>query len=102
MLTLPKRVVTAVALKLSAKEQAALPRAKKKIAAIRKDLINSKGLTRDEVDVAAKAGLIDTDQRYWWTEEWQEGEREAERDIRVGRVETFETPEEFLAHLRIL
>jgi len=33
----------------------------------------AKGLTRDEAAVAAKAGLIEPDQRYWRTEEWQKG-----------------------------
>jgi hypothetical protein len=84
----------------TATEQKALARAKKKIAAIQRDLANSKGLTREEVDVAAKAGLIDPDQRYWWTEEWQEGEREAERDIEAGRTSVpFEKAEDILAHL---
>ena len=48
--------------------------------------MRAKGLTREEVTVAAKAGLIEPDQQYWWTEEWQEGEREAEADRRARRV----------------
>lgn len=100
---IPKQVVSRpAAVKLSKKEQETLLSAKKKIQAIQQDMINSTGLTRQEVDVAAKAGLIDPDQRYWWTEEWQEGEREVERDIKEGRTETFETPEEFLAALKAL
>lgn len=89
--------------KLSEKEQRALGRAKQKIAAINKDMIHSKGLTREEADVAAKAGLIAPDQKWWWLESWQEGEREAERDIKEGRVSgPFETAQEFLTHLRSL
>ena len=30
--------------------------------------------------------LIDADQAWFWTSEWQEGEREAEEDLRSGRV----------------
>ena len=30
--------------------------------------------------------LIPKDQAWFWTEEWQEGEREAEEDIRSGRA----------------
>lgn len=97
---MPRRVVAAApAPKLSAKEQRALTRAQKKIAAMKKDLVNSKGLTSDEVDVAAKVDLIDPDQKYWWTEEWQEGEREADRDIRAGRGEVFDNPKDFLESL---
>ncbi len=86
--------------KLSAKDLQTLKSAKRKIAAIQKDLPTAKGLTRAEVDVAAKAGLIDPDQRWWWTEEWQAGERGAERDIAEGRTETFGSVEAFINSLR--
>ena len=98
---IPQRIVAqAPAAKLSAKEQELLRLAKQKIRAIQKDMINSTGLTRAEADVAAKAGLIDPDQQYWWLEEWQEGEREVEADIKAGRTSgPFETAEELFAHL---
>ncbi len=96
----PQRVVAAApAIKLTAKEQRALIRAKKKIKAIQKDLASSKGLTREEIDVAAKTGMIDPDQRYWWTEEWQEGEREVERNYAEGRFEEFDHADDFLKSL---
>ena len=96
----PKRVVTAAPVpKLSEKEQRALGRAKQKIAAINKDMIHSKGLTREEADVAAKAGLIASDQKWFWLEEWQKGEREAERDYKEGRFKEFDNAEAFLKHL---
>jgi AbrB family looped-hinge helix DNA binding protein len=99
----PQQVVArAPAAKLSAEEQELLRVAKQKIRAIQRDLEHSTGLTRPEVEVAAKAGLIDPDQRWWWTEEWQEGEREVERDIKAGRGEVFNTPEEFLKSLATL
>lgn len=98
---LPKQVVSkAPAPKLSAQEQRLLQSAKKKIAAINKDLLKSKGLTLAEAEVAAKVGLIDPGQKYWWLEDWQKGEREAERDERGGRTSgPFETAEELIAHL---
>ena len=98
---MPQRVVAAApAAKLSATEQRALARAHKKITAINDDWVNSKGLTLDEANAAAKAGLIAEDQRWWWLESWQEGEREVERDIKAGRVSgPFENAEELLAHL---
>ena len=100
---IPTQVVSRpVAVKLSKKEQEVLLSAKQKIKAIQEDMITSTGLTGPEADVAVKAGLIDPDQKYWWTEEWQEGEREVERDIKEGRTETFETPEEFRAALETL
>ena len=96
----PKQVVSRpVAIKLSKKEQDTLLTAKQKIKAIQDDMINSTGLTRAEVDVAAKIGLIDPDQRYWWTEEWQEGEREVERNYADGNFEVFDNAKDFLNSL---
>jgi bifunctional DNA-binding transcriptional regulator/antitoxin component of YhaV-PrlF toxin-antitoxin module len=89
--------------KLSEKEQQLLASAKKKIAAINKNIRRARGLTNEETKVAAKVGLIDPDQRWWWTEEWQQGEREAEEDIAKGRLSgPFHTAEELIAHLRKL
>ena len=54
-----------------------------------------------EIETAAKAGLIDKDQAYFWTKKWQKGERESERDIREGRTYgPFATAEELIESLR--
>ena len=42
---------------------------------------------------------VSEDQAWFWSEEWQAGEREAEADIIAGRVQTFETIEDLLADL---
>ena len=39
------------------------------------------------------------DQAWFWTERWQAMEREAQEDIAAGRVETFNSAEEFIADL---
>ena len=39
------------------------------------------------------------DQAWFWTEEWQAGEREAEADLAAGRYETFDTMEELIDDL---
>ena len=65
-------------------DQRTLMRANTKIRNIQHSLLRSKGLTTNEVTVAVKVGLIDSDQAYWWTEEWQKGERNAERELRAG------------------
>jgi antitoxin MazE len=52
----------------------------------------------DVVEIAIRNGkliispkkLIDPDQAYFWTKGWQEGEKEAEEDIKAGRVKVFE------------
>jgi AbrB family looped-hinge helix DNA binding protein len=40
--------------------------------------------------------IIDATQAWFWTPEWQTGEREADADIAAGRVEAFASGEEFL------
>ena len=39
------------------------------------------------------------DQAWFWTDEWQAGEREVDEHIRKGEVLTFNTIEEFLLSL---
>jgi len=86
-LIIPQQVMSKAATpKLSAAELKALKKAQKKIADINRDQLNSRGLTNAEIKVAAKVGLIDPDQTWYWSEEWQKGEREATADIKAGRV----------------
>jgi len=97
----PKRLAEkAPTLRLSPTEQRLLTRAQAKIEHIQKHLAKAKGLTPAEARVAAKIGLIDRGQLYWWTEEWQKGEREAEAEIREGRVKSFERIQDLLQDLR--
>lgn len=44
--------------------------------------------------------VIDADQAWFWTPEWQAKEREADEDIAAGRGEIFYSDEEFLEALR--
>jgi AbrB family looped-hinge helix DNA binding protein len=61
----------------------------------------------DPIEVEVVAGgvllrpmkLIDASQAWFWTPEWQAMEREADEDITAGRVERFDSDEEFLAAL---
>ena len=90
LILIPKTLMEKVpAPKLTVKEQALLGQAREKIQRIRKDLASARGLSAKEAAVAVKAGLIAEDQRWWWTEEWQKGERAAERDLLAGRTRTF-------------
>ena len=53
----------------------------------------------DDRAVVTPKKLVDKSQAYFWTEEWQKGEAEAEADIRAGRVKTFDSVEELLEDL---
>lgn len=46
------------------------------------------------------ASESDSEQAWYWTAEWQQGEREADEDIRLGRSTVYESGEQFEAHLR--
>lgn len=41
----------------------------------------------------------DDDQSWYWTDEWQEGERQADAEIEAGRVERFDTAEDAIEWL---
>jgi AbrB family looped-hinge helix DNA binding protein len=43
--------------------------------------------------------LVERSQAYFWTDRWQQGEREAEVDIQAGRVHRFEDAEQTLEFL---
>ncbi len=43
--------------------------------------------------------LVDKEQAWFWTQRWQEGEREAEEDIRAGRIHSFNDAKESIAFL---
>jgi AbrB family looped-hinge helix DNA binding protein len=43
-------------------------------------------LEHDGTIVMVPKKLIDADQAWFWSREWQQGEREAEEDIKAGRV----------------
>jgi antitoxin MazE len=73
-------------------------------AAVRKELDIEEGdLVEIEViddrAVVTPKKLVDKSQAYFWTEEWQKGEAEAEADIKAGRTKTFDSVEELLEDL---
>ena len=73
-------------------------------AAIRKRLGLRVG---DIVETTVKEGkiillpkkTIDAEQAWFWTKEWQEAEKEANSDIKTGKVKKFKTVEELIKEL---
>lgn len=45
-------------------------------------------------------GPIDPDQAWFWTPEWQAGEREAEAERAEGAGTVYRSTEDFIAHLK--
>jgi AbrB family looped-hinge helix DNA binding protein len=93
----PKKLVTKTdVIPLSKEEQKILKKAQAKIEKIKQDMVHSKGLVEEEIAVAVKVGLIDHDQAWWWSEEWQKDEREAQKEINEGKLMgPFGTVEQF-------
>jgi len=53
----------------------------------------------DERAVLMPKKLVDKNQAYFWTKRWQEGEREADEDIKAGRIKTFASVSELIKDL---
>jgi hypothetical protein len=53
---------------------------------------------RPDLWLAASSGEV-SDQAWFWTPEWQEGEREVDEAIAAGRTTYFGSADEFLAAL---
>jgi len=54
----------------------------------------------DDEIVLRKKSLVDASQAYFWTDEWQHGEHEAQEDIRRGRVKRFRSAKALIADLK--
>ena len=53
----------------------------------------------DDRAVLVPKRLVDKSQAYFWTKNWQEGEKEADQDIKAGRVEVFNSADELIKDL---
>jgi AbrB family looped-hinge helix DNA binding protein len=84
---------------LRAKGQLTLPDEIRKAAHLEEgDLLDAE-LTSEGILLRPQK-LIDATQAWFWSPQWQQGERAADTDRAAGRVETFGSDEEFLAALR--
>ena len=94
---IPKKLVTKTGVvPLSKEEQKILKKTQAKIERIKQDMVHSKGLSDEELAVAVKVRMIDPDQAWWWTEEWQKGERESQKEINEDNLlGPFSTVEQF-------
>jgi hypothetical protein len=50
-------------------------------------------------DTKVPKKLADKSQAYFWTRKWQEAEREADEDIKAGRVKAFDSVDELIKDL---
>jgi len=86
---------------LRAKGQLTLPEEIRKAARLEEGDLLEAELTSDGILLRPQK-VIDASQAWFWTPEWQAGEREADADLEAGRVETFASGDELIGALRAL
>ena len=84
---------------LGANGQITLPDDIRKAARLEEGDLLEAEITREGVLLRPQM-LTDATQAWFWTPEWQEGEREVDADLAAGRVERFESDEAFMKALR--
>lgn len=50
-------------------------------------------------EIEHRSGVFESDSAYFWMREWEEDEREADEDIRAGRVTRFDNADEGIQYL---
>lgn len=84
---------------LRAKGQLTLPEEIRKAARLEEGDLLEAELTAEGILLRPQK-VIDATQAWFWTAEWQAGEREADADEAGGRAETFDSGAEFVEALR--
>ena len=88
-------------MKISSKRQVSIP--KKVMDALRLnpgDEVDFEIHGETAVMLPIKTVRVPRDQAWFWTEEWQKKEREADEDLSQGRYRDFESIEGFMKELR--
>ena len=70
---------------------------RKQLGVVEGDIIEIE-VTDDRATLVPKK-LVDKGQAYFWSKEWQESEREAELDIKSGRVRVYDSAKELIKEL---
>ncbi len=71
---------------------------RRRVKATEGDLFLAEVRDSDEI-VLRRKSLVDASQAYFWTEEWQRGEREATEEMKQGRVKRFRSAKALIADL---
>jgi AbrB family looped-hinge helix DNA binding protein len=86
-------------IRLGAKRQLTLPRRALARLRLREGDYLELRLEKDRIELIPLA-LIPRDQLWFWSPEWQAGEREAEEDIAKGRLKEFKNARDAIKWLR--
>lgn len=86
-------------MQLRARGQLTLPEKVRKLARlVEGDLLEAE--VTDEGVLLRPRKLIDREQAWFWTPEWQRGERAADEDLAAKRIRTFSNGDEFVRALK--
>ena len=55
---------------------------------------------RDDEIILKPVVIIDKSQAWFWRKDWQKEEKEAEEDIKAGRVKTFNNTDDLMKDLK--
>jgi len=56
-------------------------------------------VVRDGKIIIVPKKMVDAEQAWFWSQEWQEAEKEAERDLQTGRVKKYKKVEDLIKDL---
>ena len=89
-------------IKVRKKYQITLPAAVREAAGVYEGDFLTAEVQEDHTILLRPARLVDADEAFFYTPEWQAAEREADEDIRLGRVSGPMSAEEAIAELHRL
>jgi AbrB family looped-hinge helix DNA binding protein len=84
--------------KVTRNGQITLPAAVRRAAGIKEGDLVAVSIEGDTITLVPKR-LVDKSQAYFWSDAWQQAEREASEDIAQGRVRSFSDVEALIAAL---
>jgi AbrB family looped-hinge helix DNA binding protein len=86
-------------IKVRKKHQITLPAAIREAAGVYEGDLLTAEVREDHTIVLRPSQPVDADEAFFYTPEWQADEREADEDIRLGRVYRFDNAEEAIDFL---
>jgi len=88
-------------IRIRKKYQITLPTAIREAAGVYEGDFLTAEVRDDHTILLRPAKLVDADEAFFYTPEWQAAEREADEDLAAGRYDDFETMAELIADLEL-
>lgn len=89
-------------IKIRKKYQITLPTAIREAAGVYEGDFLTAEVKEDRTIVLRPGRLVDADEAFFYTPEWQAAEREVDEDLAAGRYKDFETVDDLIADLQRL